>query len=418
MRSAGVWHDGEPGCTPRIQLLGRSGVWADPVGGEFRLGPGKPLVLLARLLTETRGASRDTLAALFWPEIDEPRARASLRQALYVIRRTIGDAALLENRRHVALAPAMPCDRSDFLQAIDQGDDARAVRTYVGPFLEGIHMADANDLDRWIDLERQRLARLFVLACTREARRALAAGEHGVAVEVATRLRTLHPDHAAHWELLFDVLAAVGDTRRLEQEFESLAVRLHGKAVADGGRAMALLARFESRLRSRHRLDPQAPEADGGLSLGGTSSGIPSGWHALDGLPMYLLAHHHRHDLPLAERWLIMSDWRETGSIDGQALLRQLLVRCEQLADAVDDSRIADAIEWLHQRADQPLHLTIVARSWRDAACLAEIRHLLARLPSHVNAALFVAQEIWQQVSQWNDLISPSVQVSPHRLVS
>src|SRR5688572_27899414 len=38
---------------------------------------------------------RDKLLALFWPESDGPRARAALNQALYVLRRELGESAIL-----------------------------------------------------------------------------------------------------------------------------------------------------------------------------------------------------------------------------------------------------------------------------------------------------------------------------------
>ncbi|MGH7711239.1 MAG: hypothetical protein ACREOG_08140, partial [Gemmatimonadaceae bacterium] len=48
------------------------------------------LVLLAILAASPRGMSRESLAALLWGEHDEERARHSLEQALYGLKRSLG----------------------------------------------------------------------------------------------------------------------------------------------------------------------------------------------------------------------------------------------------------------------------------------------------------------------------------------
>src|SRR5262252_3375729 len=49
------------------------------------------LVLLAALAAAgQKGMSRDALVGLFWPEVDEARARAALSQALYTLKRDTG----------------------------------------------------------------------------------------------------------------------------------------------------------------------------------------------------------------------------------------------------------------------------------------------------------------------------------------
>ncbi len=43
---------------------------------------------------------RDTVLALFWPELDEPHARAALSQSLYVLREALGEDAIVTRGRH------------------------------------------------------------------------------------------------------------------------------------------------------------------------------------------------------------------------------------------------------------------------------------------------------------------------------
>ena len=49
------------------------------------------LAILAVLAAEgDRRVSRERLTGLFWPDVDEERARHSLRQALYTLRQEVG----------------------------------------------------------------------------------------------------------------------------------------------------------------------------------------------------------------------------------------------------------------------------------------------------------------------------------------
>ena len=67
-------------------------------GRELRsvLAQSKRVALLAYLAAATpqRFHRRDSLVALFWPELDQDHARAALRQSLHVLRRSLGEGAL------------------------------------------------------------------------------------------------------------------------------------------------------------------------------------------------------------------------------------------------------------------------------------------------------------------------------------
>src|SRR5215212_7099429 len=56
----------------------------------------KRLALLAYLAMPQPGTwhRRDSLLALFWPELDSAHARTSLRNALYVLRQSVGEGVI------------------------------------------------------------------------------------------------------------------------------------------------------------------------------------------------------------------------------------------------------------------------------------------------------------------------------------
>ena len=64
---------------PRLEYLDQ------PVAIDTR----KALALLAYLLIEKQPQSRDTLAALLWPESDQTSARAALRRTLSPLRNAL-----------------------------------------------------------------------------------------------------------------------------------------------------------------------------------------------------------------------------------------------------------------------------------------------------------------------------------------
>jgi Uma2 family endonuclease len=66
---------------------------------------------------------RDTLLALFWPELDEAKARSALSQALYVLRNALGEQAIVTHGDdEVGVSHDMVwCDVNAFEAALDAG---------------------------------------------------------------------------------------------------------------------------------------------------------------------------------------------------------------------------------------------------------------------------------------------------------
>lgn len=103
--------------------------------------------LLAYLALEVRLQSRETLTALCWPEDTSQSAQQSLRQALYALRRTLGDADklagesfLLVTRQTVQfnLASSFTLDVTTFLQHLHEGKLDQVIALYHGELLAGL----------------------------------------------------------------------------------------------------------------------------------------------------------------------------------------------------------------------------------------------------------------------------------------
>ena len=102
---------------------------------------------------------RDTLLALFWPELDETHARPALSQALYVLRNALGDQGIVtRGDDEVGLSrDVVWCDVLAFEAALDAGQPAEALALYRGELLDGFFVSDAPEFERWLERERERL---------------------------------------------------------------------------------------------------------------------------------------------------------------------------------------------------------------------------------------------------------------------
>lgn len=161
------------------------------------LGQPKRIALLAYLAAVHPAAprSRDTIIALLWPEQDEAHARTGLRQALLGLRRHLGARTLTGmGGERVGVEPArLWCDAAVFTAAIGRGEHVEALALYGGPFLDGFHLTDAPEFERWVERERRRLEMEAIAAAWYLADAAEADGDEASARRWAERTIELAP---------------------------------------------------------------------------------------------------------------------------------------------------------------------------------------------------------------------------------
>jgi DNA-binding SARP family transcriptional activator/tetratricopeptide (TPR) repeat protein len=157
----------------------------------------RSLALLAILATAgPAGVPRDKLLLYLWPESNTSRARNSLHQTLYAIRRHLGQHAVLVGP-NLQLNPAFfSSDLWDFEAALARGATEEAVAAYVGPFLDGFTLHDLPEFEHWMEEERARLARRYAGALETSAAWATQQGDHRLAVERWQMLARLEPRSA------------------------------------------------------------------------------------------------------------------------------------------------------------------------------------------------------------------------------
>ncbi|HYU90158.1 MAG TPA: tetratricopeptide repeat protein [Gemmatimonadales bacterium] len=185
----------------------------------------KRLALLAYLAIHTdQGARRDSVVALFWPELDTAHARGALRQSLRFLRRELGDGILNGNSDEaLAFEPGTVwCDVAAFEQACKAGQPGQALPLYRGGFLEGCFVSGGSpELDRWIASERTRLGQLAVRAAADLAERAEREGDLPTAVQAARQAIALDPDDESAIARLIALLDRCGDRAGALSAFET-----------------------------------------------------------------------------------------------------------------------------------------------------------------------------------------------------
>lgn len=140
-----------------LRTLGALALDGPDLPSGFALQRSRLALLAAVAASGDGGISRDRLLALFWPEADTERARGSLKQAVYVLRRDLGEDLFLTSE-DLRLNPVrISSDISEFDAAVRASDWRRVVALYRGPFLPGVHLG-SGEFARWRDDEARRMA--------------------------------------------------------------------------------------------------------------------------------------------------------------------------------------------------------------------------------------------------------------------
>ena len=120
----------------------------------------KGMALLAYLALHDSPQSRDSLAALLWPEFDQIRARANLRRTLFNLSKTEIGELLVTTNETIALASEQNIDVREFQQLSDDvAGLERSAMLYKGDFLDAFFLRDSEPFDEWSRAQQARLRR-------------------------------------------------------------------------------------------------------------------------------------------------------------------------------------------------------------------------------------------------------------------
>ena len=158
--------------------------------------------------------SRDKILATLWPEEDGERARHSLSQALYLMKRDLGVEAVLSDQVVRLDGTQIHSDIEEFRAAVAEHDWERAADHYGGVFLDGFYLTGSAGFERWVEEERHQVAVEAERALGAAIELAAAGGRTRDAAEFARKLSLVQPLDADHALSYMKALAAVGDRAR------------------------------------------------------------------------------------------------------------------------------------------------------------------------------------------------------------
>jgi DNA-binding SARP family transcriptional activator/tetratricopeptide (TPR) repeat protein len=200
--------------SPRLELNDR------PVEFERH----KAFALLIYLAFSSQPLRRDTLATLFWPELDQTSARAALRRTLFSLSKCLPEGMLHADRESIGLPEVqgnqhlwLDADlfhrllgdwkhhghpRSETCSACLRSL-AEAASLYRGNFLAGFSLRDAPDFDDWQLFQAETFQRELEEALEHLADGHSAQREFGLAIHYVRRRLALDPFHEpAHCQLM------------------------------------------------------------------------------------------------------------------------------------------------------------------------------------------------------------------------
>ena len=233
----------------RLRTLGGLGIERDdqPLPSP---GPRRRVLALLALIAghDPPGISRDKLLAYLWPEGDTGHARNNLKQALYSLRQTLGTPLVNCTGGLLRLDPAhITIDHWRFEVALARGDEAQAAAIYRGTYLDGFYVAGLDELERWMEAERERLARRYMDTLRVLAERAEAESNTLAAAIWWRRLTAANPLCSTAALGLMRALATAGDPTAAREHARAHAAYVRAELGAPVAEAVVA---FANRLRS------------------------------------------------------------------------------------------------------------------------------------------------------------------------
>src|SRR5262245_17123267 len=205
----------------RVTVLGPPRVWHGDAPVTFPTR--KALALLVYLAVEGGLHSRETLAALLWPESAQRHSRGMLRYTLAALRRALRDGS--GSAHLVVEREALGLDRgADFeldLDALPAGqlpgrpeaiaELRRAAERCRGAFLEGFSLPDAQGFEEWASVQRDSCQRRMQLVFDRLSQLESDRGEVADALDSVQRWLAIDPLNEEGYRRLMRLHLAVGD---------------------------------------------------------------------------------------------------------------------------------------------------------------------------------------------------------------
>lgn len=210
-------------------------------GYPLRLELRKALALLAYLSLSSQPPTRETLAALFWPEHDQQHALANLRRTLSSLASSLPADFFEIDREQVGLRfnDNVQIDVTQFREKLAQFNAHahsldqicpecalaldKAIAEYRGDFLEGVNLKDCPEFDEWQFFQREGLRAEFAGALKKLASYNQKAGEWEKAIAYTRSWLALDRLHEPAQRLLMKLYFLSGQKSAAIRHYEECA---------------------------------------------------------------------------------------------------------------------------------------------------------------------------------------------------
>lgn len=234
----------------------------------------KAIALLIYLVVEAQPRTRDTLAALLWPDQDQSRSRAALRRTLSVLHKALDGQYLAIERERVALAGSVTpwVDVVEFhrLLASRSGhghadkevcvaclDPLReAAQLYVDDFLAGFNLRDSEAFEEWQFGQRQALRDELSVTLAALTRCYILVGELHEAIAIGRRWLGLDPLNEQAHRFLMRLYGWTGQHAAVTRQYRECVRTLEREL---GAAPLDVTTRLYEAIRTRRA--PGPPEA-------------------------------------------------------------------------------------------------------------------------------------------------------------
>lgn len=197
---------------------------------------GQPVILpfkradaLLYYLAVKRSASRQELIALLWESDDEAKGLKNLRNALYTIKKALGNDIILSPQKstlHLNPEWDIQCDYDRFTRQED-------FSAYQGPFLSGFSVRGAFALDEWIFRTREKLHGQYLRALEQQAKLARRAHNYDEAIRLGQNYLLEEPYDEAMAVFLMKCFMEIRQFARAAQTYQKLKDQLSREMGAD-----------------------------------------------------------------------------------------------------------------------------------------------------------------------------------------
>ena len=217
-------------------------------GTPLKIGRRKALALAAYLALTPQPQSREAVASLLWPELDDEHARSALRSALHTLMTPIPTGWIEANRTAVQLQHDRTwIDVQAFLallsasEAHDHGPDSlcdvcvnlytQAIALYQADFMEGFSLADTVEYDDWQLAQRQWLRREYAQLHRRLSDYHAQARQYGPAISHARAWLEVDSLHEPAHRQLMRLYAASGQRSEALRQYQQCTELLDAELV-------------------------------------------------------------------------------------------------------------------------------------------------------------------------------------------